>query len=173
MLEGWLRDPKSAPVHIQVVGVRFKWYFRHAGLDGKFATEDDVPEASLTIPAGREILMHFRSQDVIHSFFLPNFRVKQDVVPGMAIPGWFEAMREGTFQIMCAELCGEGHTTMGTKLNVVSTDAYRAFIREKSAEWAEANDGEARSTWGGIEGKFWWWWDLNPTNIGYADAYEK
>lgn len=164
---------KAPPIHVQVVGVRFKWYFRYPGLDGKFATPDDVVSGGMKVPAGRDVLLHFRSQDVIHSFFLPNYRVKQDVVPGMNIPGWFRPEHEGRFQIMCAELCGEGHTTMGTTLEVVSTDEYRQWIRTKSEEWAENNDGEMRRDWWGIEGKFWWWWDANPVKVGYARKYRK
>lgn len=167
------KPEKKPPVHIQIVGMRFKWYFRHPGLDGKFATADDIPSAEMFVPAGRDVLFHLRTQDVLHSFFLPNYRVKQDAVPGMAIPGWFRPLREGTFQIMCAELCGEGHTTMGTKLNVISVEKYRDWVREKSVEWQELNEEELRPDWGGLEGKFWWWWDTNEVRVGYAEDYLK
>lgn len=167
-------DPAAKPpVHIQIVATRFKWYFRHPGLDGKFATVDDIPSGEMFVPEGRDVLFHLRTQDVLHSFFLPNYRVKQDAVPGMAIPGWFRPLRTGTFQIMCAELCGEGHTTMGTRLHVKTVEDYRAWVAEKSEEWQELNEDEDRPEWYGIEGKFWWWWDSNEVRVGYAEDYLK
>ncbi|MAE66817.1 MAG: hypothetical protein CMJ18_21370 [Phycisphaeraceae bacterium] len=180
------QEKNERAVHVQVIGMRFKWYFRNPGLDGRFGTGDDITTPTLTVPVGRDILFHIRSQDVIHSLFLPNFRVKQDAVPGMAIPGWFRAMNTGNFQIMCAELCGEGHTTMGTTLYITSQDEYRAWVREKSAEWRDINlggdpadpdydpeDAEARVDWWSDQGKFWNWWDNNPVRVGYAEDYVK
>ena len=66
-----------------------------------------------------DILVQLKSEDVLHSFFLPNLRVKQDAVPGMKIPVWFRAVKTGDFDLVCAELCGWGHYKMKGRLTVV------------------------------------------------------
>ncbi|MBI4568942.1 MAG: hypothetical protein HY719_11165 [Planctomycetes bacterium] len=89
-------DPASDPsvVHVQVLGKQFEWLFRYAGDDGQFGTEDDVRTVGkLVIPRGRRVLADIRAVDVIHSFFIPTFRVKQDAVPGRTTRMWFEATR--------------------------------------------------------------------------------
>ncbi len=68
--------------------------------------------------------------DVLHSFFLPNLRVKQDAVPGMLIPVWFRPMEEGVFDIPCAELCGWGHYKMKGRLTVESREAYDKYLSD-------------------------------------------
>ena len=126
---------------------------------------------------------------ILHSFFLTNFRVKQDVVPGMSIPGWFRALRPGTFPIMCAELCGDSHTTMGTFLRVLEPDAFQEWVVKSSTESVLENlgadpldpdfdaadlDPTERPDWfGDAEAKFWWWWDSNPTRVGYAEDFSR
>jgi len=71
------------------------------------------------------------SEDVIHSFFLPNLRLKQDAVPGRMIPVWFEATKEGQYEIPCAELCGFGHSGMKGRLFVQSDADYQAWVKER------------------------------------------
>ena len=151
---------------------------RLAGDTVRDATSSEVKElrADLRVPAGRDVLFHLRSMDVLHSFFLPNYRVKQDAVPGMAIPGWFRPLRPGSFQIMRAELCGEGHSNMGATMRVLSKDEYRAWMRTKSSEAREYNEDEERPSWfggGDDNSATWWWWDTNPVRVGYAEEYQK
>ena len=78
---------------------------------------------------------HFEltSLDVMHSFSVPVFRLKQDAVPGRTIRGWFKATREGSYEFMCAEICGIGHTMMKAMLHVESPEAYRQWIHSKQA----------------------------------------
>ena len=76
----------------------------------------------INVPVNRPITVHLRAEDVLHSFFLPDMRVKQDAVPGMSIPVWFEATAPGEYTIGCAELCGLGHYTMDGLL-VVQTES--------------------------------------------------
>jgi cytochrome c oxidase subunit 2 len=115
-----------------VLAGQFEWRITYPGKDGKFGTRDDVhvlnnfhvPQSSKD--EHRPILIRLRSRDVLHSFYLPNFRLKQDAVPGMTIPVWFECkpdtVPEGqetvTFNLMCAELCGWGHYKMKGALTV-------------------------------------------------------
>ncbi len=84
------------------------------GKDNVYAVND------MHIPADEEILLDLKSMDVLHSFFLPNLRVKQDAVPGSTIPVWFRAKKTGTFDLVCAELCGWGHYKMKGRLTVES-----------------------------------------------------
>ena len=81
--------------------------------------EDDIVSATLRIPAGRPVLLTLRSLDVIHSLFVRELRIKQDLVPGMRIPLHFQADVAGTYEIPCAELCGLGHHQMRTTLVVM------------------------------------------------------
>ncbi len=163
-------DPSSPDtVNVQVTAKQFEWNFRYAGQDGKFGTIDDaISTGEMRVPVGKKIRLELRSMDTIHSYFLPNFRVKQDVVPGMAIPSWFEAKNRGVFQIMCAELCGNQHTNMGATLIVSSQEDYDAWVKARSEEWASENDGMDRAEWFGAQAKTWWWWDRNPTTTGFT-----
>src|SRR6185436_17640318 len=83
----------------------------------------------LHLPVNEEILLDLKSADVLHSFFLPNMRVKQDAVPGMKIPVWFRATSEGSYDLVCAELCGWGHYKMKGRLTIES--------RKKFNQWLE------------------------------------
>lgn len=162
-------------ITVQVVAKQYEWNFRHAGLDGRFGTLDDIPATGeLVVPVGRKVRLEMRSQDVIHSFFLPHFRVKQDVVPGLAIPTWFEAINPGTFKIMCAELCGASHYTMDGFLKVKTAAEYDTWMKAESEKWKGENDGQDRKDWYGLQGpKIWWWWDSNPTDTGYSGRRER
>ncbi|HZP40164.1 MAG TPA: cytochrome c oxidase subunit II [Candidatus Binatia bacterium] len=123
---------------IQVTAKQFNWEVAYPGPDGKFGTADDVTQDNdVHVPAGKTIRVVLRSRDVIHSFFLPNLRFKQDAVPGHEIPVWFKVGKmpaAGTtdkYEIPCAELCGFGHSGMRGWLYVHTPEDYAA--------WAHAN----------------------------------
>jgi cytochrome c oxidase subunit 2 len=121
-----------ADVLIRATGKQFNWEFTYPGPDGKFGTADDLQiENDLHIPVGKVVHVILTSKDVIHSFFLPNLRLKQDVVPGREIPAWFEATKAGQYEIPCAELCGFGHSGMNGILYVHSAEDYEKWIKEK------------------------------------------
>lgn len=125
---------KADAMEIRVVAEQFAWNVHYPGADGKFgktkpdlmgagnpvgldktdpAAQDDVVAINqLHIPVNKSIIVHLTSKDVIHSFYLPVMRVKQDVVPGQEIPVGFEAAKTGKFEIACAQLCGLGHYRM-------------------------------------------------------------
>ncbi len=98
------------------------------GVDNLFGIDEDDPEArddiqtigTLYVPVNRPVVVKLRSQDVLHSFFLPHFRVKQDAVPGWTIDVFFTPTKEGEWEIACAELCGQNHTNMSGKIIVLS-----------------------------------------------------
>jgi len=130
-----IRQPKNPGVEIEVRARQFEWRFRYPGPDGKLYTPDDIHfDSELHVPVDEEVLVHLKSEDVLHSFFLPNLRVKQDAVPGMVIPVWFKPTKEGAWDLVCAELCGWGHYKMRGRIVVQSREDFNAWlagVREK------------------------------------------
>ena len=119
---------------VQGIGKQFNWQFVYPGPDGKFGTDDDITtDNELHIPVNKPIHVILMSKDVIHSFFLPNLRLKQDAMPGRQIPVWFEATKTGSYEIPCAELCGFGHSGMKGLLVVHTPEEYEKWRKEKSA----------------------------------------
>ena len=110
-------------VIVNVTAKQFNWNFTYPGKDGKLGTPNDVTlENELHVPVGKVVRVTLSSQDVIHSFWVPNLRLKQDVVPGRRIVAWFEVTRTGTYEIACSELCGFGHYSMRGQV-IVHTEA--------------------------------------------------
>ena len=98
------------------------------------AGKDDILTVNeITVPVNRVVRVQLHSKDVIHSFFLPNFRVKQDIVPGMTPEVVFFPTRAGKFELACAELCGLGHYRMRGFFDVVSPQEFEAWLREQAA----------------------------------------
>jgi len=106
----------------------------YPGLDGKFGTPDDYSQENLLhVPVNHVVQVTLMSKDVIHSFFLPNLRLKQDAVPGREITVWFNATKSGDYEIPCAELCGFGHSNMKGYLKVNTPEEFQAWAKEKNA----------------------------------------
>ena len=152
-----IHDPQPDAVNIEVTGVQFAWYFRYPGPDGKYgatkpelidasiggegavgldttdpAAADDVVSSTLLLPVNQQISVTLRAQDVIHSFFIPEMRFKQDAVPGLQINMHFTPTKAGTYEIACAELCGLGHYRMRAVVTVHTEDEYRRWLGEQS-----------------------------------------
>lgn len=110
----------KAPLHAQVLAGQFEWRISYPGADGKIETKTDNVESvnDLHVVKDKPAIIRLMSRDVLHSFFLPNLRIKQDAVPGMTIPLWFQATEAGNFDLACAELCGWGHYKMKGRLVV-------------------------------------------------------
>jgi cytochrome c oxidase subunit II len=122
-------DRPHADYVVHVAGKQFNWEFTYPGPDGKFGTADDQTiENELHVPAGKVVGFELTSNDVIHSFFIPTLRLKQDAMPGRRIEGWFEATKPGTYEIACAELCGFGHYTMHGVLTVHTPEDYQHWV---------------------------------------------
>lgn len=138
---------------IEVDAHQFAWNFRYPGPDGRFgrtaiqfisdgggnpvgidpsdsAGKDDIVTANLRVPANRDVLLLLHSRDVIHDFFVPELRTKQDVVPGMEIPLAIHVERPGNYEIACSQLCGLGHSQMRSLLVVMPADEYERWKRQ-------------------------------------------
>jgi cytochrome c oxidase subunit 2 len=126
-----LERPPAA-LSIQVTGKQFNWEMVYPGPDGKFGTADDrLFLDELHVPVNRPVRVVLRSKDVIHSFFLPNLRLKQDMVPGREVEGWFQATKPGRYELPCAMLCGFGHSGMKAYLHVHPEEEYDRWVKEQ------------------------------------------
>lgn len=166
--------PESEALAVEVTGEQFAWNVHYAGPDGKFgrtdiklldlqsnplgvdrsdpAAKDDVTTVNqLYLPANKPIIVRLRSKDVIHSFNLPEFRVKQDAVPGFTIPIWFvpnvttAEMRTRTgnpefqYEIACAQLCGLGHFRMRAFVTILGADEFQKWLEDQVKEQSAAD----------------------------------
>ena len=146
--------PPGDAVEIEVTAQQFMWNVRYPGPDREFGRtdptraddnanplgldpsdphgKDDVVGLNeITVPFGRAVHLRLRSKDVIHSFFLPHFRVKQDAVPGMTPEVVFFPTQTGQFEVACAELCGLAHYRMRATFNVVSEKEFDEWLRKQ------------------------------------------
>ncbi|MBI2821585.1 MAG: cytochrome c oxidase subunit II [Acidobacteria bacterium] len=152
-----LRFQGAAPgaIQIEVSGQQFVWNIRYPGPDGKFgrtdaklmsdsagnplglddsdpAAKDDVVVPTMAVPVNRPVQITLHAKDVTHSFYVRELRIKQDAVPGMAIPIHFTATQVGSYEVACAELCGLGHYKMRSVLDVLSEENYQKWLEERA-----------------------------------------
>jgi cytochrome c oxidase subunit II len=126
-----IQAPPASDFVVLVTAKQFNWQVTYAGPDGKFGTADDKTLLDeMHVPVNKVVHVHLKSQDVIHSFFVPNFRMKQDAVPGREIVQWFEATKTGKYELPCAELCGFGHSGMRGWIYVHTPDDYTKWAAE-------------------------------------------
>jgi len=118
-------DMPTTDVDIKVVAKQFDWTFIYPDKNGSFDSADSLSSyRELHVPVGKKIHVILTSKDVIHDFFLPEVRLKQDVMPGREINAWFDTTKVGTYHIVCNELCGLGHTRMLAVLHVDDEKTY-------------------------------------------------
>lgn len=131
----WGKIKQEVPptnIQVRITGKQFNWEILYPGPDGKFDTKDDLMlDNELHVPVDRVVHIFLASKDVIHSFFVPQLRLKQDALPGRVIQGWFQVTKTGTYEIPCAELCGFGHSGMLGHLNVHSAEDYEKWVKEQ------------------------------------------
>jgi len=143
-----LENGDRKPALAQVTGRQFEWRIRYAGPDQQIGTPDDFHTVNdLHVPVDEDVVLQIQSEDVLHSFFLPNLRIKQDLVPGMRQFTWFHANRTGIFDLACAELCGWGHYKMRGRLIVESREDFEAWLagatdEQNRTEPESAGDGD-------------------------------
>ncbi|MCI0340040.1 MAG: cytochrome c oxidase subunit II [Planctomycetales bacterium] len=152
-------ETPAGALEIEVVGKQFEWLVRYPGKDGRFgrtaaelvhdvrnpvgldkkdpaASDDVVLRGALHLPEGRPVVVRLRSLDVLHSFAIPELRVKQDIVPGHLGRTQFRPVRAGSYELACAELCGLGHYRMSGKVVVEPAPEFERWLREQ-AGWFE------------------------------------
>ena len=128
-------EAPSNPLEVEIVAEQFAWNIRYPGADGQFETADDVTTINqLHLPLNRPAVVWLKSKDVIHSFFVPQFRIKQDAVPGRTGQVWLEATRPGTYELACAELCGLGHYRMRGFVTVETPEQFQQWLTETRAD---------------------------------------
>jgi cytochrome c oxidase subunit 2 len=127
--------PKVEPL-AEITARQFQWVMRYPGPDGRLQTPDDVHLVNdLHFVKDKMALIYLKSSDVLHSFYLPELRIKQDAVPGLNIPVWFDCDRAGEYELLCAELCGWGHYKMRSKVTVHESQAeFDEWMSRKAAE---------------------------------------
>lgn len=137
---------KMEPV-AEVTARQFEWRIRYPARGKKLMPTpqpDDIYTVNdIRVPTGHPVSISLRSDDVQHSFFVPEFRVKQDAVPGLVIPVWWEMTEVGTFDLVCAELCGWGHYKMKAQVVAMSEADFESWKSQASAE--QFYDGVAKS----------------------------
>lgn len=179
-------------VHVQLFAEQFSWYFRYPAIvtdaTGKKSYKYGVPgtfteDRILTVPKGKPVIVEMTSKDVIHSFFLPYMRLKQDVVPGMLIRCWFDANKtteemrvdrpkmmlrdpfgklqdkEWEYPIICAELCGIQHYQMWGRVRVLEEADYEKWIESERKKFVKNKDGDIEQEEHAIFAKYW---QVNP-----------
>jgi len=125
-------DPATS-TNIEVTGQQFAWTFRMLGTAEKFNKAADIsPQGQVHVPVNKPVTVKLHSRDVLHSFFLPNMRVKLDAVPGMTGRLWFTPVVPGTYEVVCAELCGAEHWKMRAVLTVESEADYEAWLKKEA-----------------------------------------
>jgi len=133
----WVKVKQTLPPpddNIKVVGQQWTWTFQHSGTDGVLDTADDIwTSDTLHVEVGKTVQFQLESKDVLHSFFVPVFRLKQDAIPGRTITGWFKATKTGSYDILCAEICGIGHGIMGGRIAIESPEQHAAWVQQHSA----------------------------------------
>lgn len=140
--------PKENEAVAEVTARQFEWRIRYPQAGKPLALRpqpDDFHTVNdLRVPVGRSVSINLRTEDVQHSFFVPHLRIKQDAVPGKVIPVWFHVTKAGTFDLVCAELCGWGHYKMKARVVAMPEDEFQAWKKQAAAE--QFTDGVTAAT---------------------------
>jgi cytochrome c oxidase subunit II len=157
--------PSPDSLQIEVVGVQFQWYFRYPGADAAFGAtrpelvsaatgnplgidpqdshgDDDWVASELVLPVGREVDVRLRSLDVIHGFFIPGMRLKQNAVPGEILHIHFTPTAPGEYPILCSQVCGLGHGRMQAHLRVLSSEEFALWQKDREARLFRRRQGQ-------------------------------
>jgi cytochrome c oxidase subunit 2 len=114
---------------VRVIAQQWAWTFVDPGPDDVLDTADDIKTVDeLHVEVGKVYHFKLTAKDVLHSFSVPAFRLKQDAVPGREITGWFKASKTGRYDIQCAEICGIGHGIMGASIRIETAEEHKAWV---------------------------------------------
>jgi cytochrome c oxidase subunit 2 len=125
-----IEDKPAREMIVNVTGEQFAWTFEYPGGNGRAKVRSD----QLYIPEGESVEFRVRSKDVIHDFWVPEFRQKIDAVPGITTKYRITANRLGSYPVVCAELCGLGHSTMRQTVHVLSPSEFSSWMSRKQAQ---------------------------------------
>jgi len=129
---------------VRVTGRQWVWSFQHSGADRVLDTADDITITDdLHVEVGKTYHFLLESKDVLHSFSVPVFRLKQDAIPGRTITGWFKPIKTGDHDIQCAEMCGIGHGIMMGRIHIETPEQHAAWIAEHTPAVETAPDTTA------------------------------
>jgi cytochrome c oxidase subunit 2 len=128
----YVRNPPKNAMPVTVIARQWTWLFEY---------ENGVQSDVLRVPLGKPVKLVMTSKDVIHSFFVPAFRIKEDCVPGLKTHLWFTVNDEGSYDIFCTEYCGVGHSHMRSKVVAVAEDKFDQWYKEATASMAETHKG--------------------------------
>ena len=129
----------DSAVEVNVTGLQFAWLFNYVGTE--------VTSGELHLPVGRDALLNIMAMDVLHAFWVPEFRIKQDAVPGRTIPIRISPTVEGTYPLICAELCGAYHGVMRSQVIVQSERDYNTWLSEQAVAMKEQNhDADSKNS---------------------------
>ncbi|MEE9608064.1 MAG: cytochrome c oxidase subunit II [Myxococcota bacterium] len=118
---------------VRVIGQQWAWTFVHPGPDAELGSADDITTVN-ELHVQLDTLYHYKLEatDVLHSFSVPVFRLKQDAIPGRVITGWFTPTMTGEWDIQCAEICGIGHGLMGARIHIETPEQHAAWMAQES-----------------------------------------
>ncbi|MCB1185494.1 cupredoxin domain-containing protein, partial [bacterium] len=135
--------PQDA-INIRVTGHQWFWDVEYPDYPGvRLTSNTEEPLTTLIVPKGKPVRLTITSDDVLHSFYIPAFRVKKDAVPGRYTSMWFEATRVGEFNIFCAEYCGDRHSSMAGVVKVLEPDMFEQALRDAGKLEMEAGESMA------------------------------
>jgi len=142
-----ITSPKAGEMVVNVTGKQWAWNF-------SYPEQGDIGSGELVLPVDRTIVLKMTAEDVLHSFWVPEFRVKQDLVPGKETTLRITPTETGDYMLRCAEICGLNHTVMEAKVRVVDAAGFQAWVDEKSAApaFADMTPEERGAFWHSAEG---------------------
>ncbi len=130
----WLPEDAGEQVEVvRVIGQQWAWTFVHPGPDGELGSDDDISKVNqLHVKVNQFYRYQLEATDVLHSFSVPVFRLKQDAIPGRVITGWFKPTLTGEYDVQCAEIFGIGHGLMGARIFIETPEQHAAWMAENS-----------------------------------------
>ena len=129
------RENTKADLEVKVTGLQFAWLFNYP--------ESGIMSGELHVPVGKEVQLNITATDVIHSFWVPQFRIKQDAIPGQESQMRFVATKTGSYPIVCAELCGSYHGGMRSTIYVQTQEEYDAWLEENQIATNKQEESKA------------------------------